>query len=80
MVLSDAISRRDPQMPARLTLTRARMIVRCRLAYAPREVREAAVFLLARLDATPEDVHDAGAVIAIGTRDRPDRQFLEAGA
>jgi hypothetical protein len=53
-----------------MTLTRARLIVRNRLAYAPREVREAAVWLLGSLSATSEDVQDASAAIAIGTRDR----------
>jgi hypothetical protein len=53
-----------------MTLTRARLIVRNRLAYLPREVREAAVWLLGSLSATAQDMHDASHAIAIGTRDR----------
>jgi len=54
-----------------MTLTKAQLIVRNRLAYEPREVREAAVWLLGSLSATDEDVRDASHAIAVGTRDRP---------
>jgi hypothetical protein len=53
-----------------MTITRARLIVRNRLAYAPSVVREAAVWLLGSMAATAEDIHDASHAIAIGTRDR----------
>jgi hypothetical protein len=54
-----------------MTITRARLIVRNRLAYAPQKVREAAVWLLGSLGATAEDVQYASTAITIGTRDRP---------
>lgn len=63
-----------------MNITRARLIVRNRLAYAPSRVREAAVWLLGSLSATEEDVLTASEAIAIGTRDRPAGVDNPAGA
>lgn len=50
-------------MTVPMTLTQARLIVQNYRAYHALSVRAAAIWLLASLDASDEDVHDAAAAL-----------------
>ena len=53
-----------------MTLAQAQMIVRNRESYSPQLAYQAAIFVLASIDATPEDAMDATACLDNPQRDR----------